>query len=116
MNVLTLSGSSLLTFRPGFALSGSTHSLLGFAKILPAEDDVSLPKIGVTATMELEEEELARGAGDGRAEVGMFGVTDLAATLDVELELAAELGGCRAGLAAMGRVDEEGVDDGDGRD
>lgn len=90
--------------------------MLGFAKILPAEDDVSLPKIGVTATVELEEEELARGAGDGRAEVGMFGVTDLAATLDVELELAAELGGCRAGLAAMGRVDKEGVDDGDGRD
>ena len=39
---LTLSGSSTLTFLPGFARSGNTHSLLGFAKTLPELDDVSL--------------------------------------------------------------------------
>ena len=39
---LTLSGSSTLTFLPGFARSGNTHSLLGFAKTLPELDEVSL--------------------------------------------------------------------------
>jgi hypothetical protein len=39
---LTLSGSSTLTLRPGFALSGRTHSLLGLAKTLPELEDVSL--------------------------------------------------------------------------
>lgn len=107
VNVLTLSGSSMLTFRPGFALSGITHSLLGFAKIFPAEDDVSLPMIGVTAeAVEPEAEELARGAGDGRV------TSDLTATLSVELELVAELRGGRAGLGIMGRADG----DGGGRD
>lgn len=113
VNVLTLSGSSMLTFRPGFALSGSTHSLLGFAKIFPAEDDVSLPMIGVAAeAVEPEAEELARGAGDGRAAVGTLVTTDLTATLSVELELVAELRGGRAGLGIVGRVDG----DGGGRD
>lgn len=91
--------------------------MLGFAKIFPAEDDVSLPMIGVAATaVEVEEEELARGAGDGRAEVGMLVATDLTATFGVEPELMAELRGDWVDLAATGRVDKDEVDDGDGRD
>lgn len=42
MPTRTLSGSSSLTFRPGFALSGRTHSWLGLAKTLPDEEEVSL--------------------------------------------------------------------------
>lgn len=87
--------------------------MLGFAKIFPAEDDVSLPMMGVAAeAVEPEAEELARGAGDGRAAVGTLVTTDLTATLSVELELVAELRGGRAGLGIMGRVDG----DGGGRD
>lgn len=37
-----MSGSSTLTFLPGLARSGSTHSLLGLAKTLPELEEVSL--------------------------------------------------------------------------
>lgn len=40
--VLTLSGSSTLTFLPGFARSGNTHSLLGLANTFPEDEEVSL--------------------------------------------------------------------------
>lgn len=40
---LTSSGSSAHTFRPGLALSGSTHSFEGFANTFPADEDVSFP-------------------------------------------------------------------------
>ena len=41
----TLSGSSPLIFRPGLTRSGKIHSLLGLAKTLPDEEDVSLPEM-----------------------------------------------------------------------
>lgn len=80
---LTLSGSSTLTFLPGFALSGSTHSLLGFAKTVPAEEEVSLPGPLATAT----------------------GCVDLADTFDfTEVVDSAAGWGFGAGLAAAGLV------------
>ena len=58
-----MSGSSTLTLRPGFALSGKTHSLLGFANTLPELDEVSLFPDGVE---EVEVEAVGKGVGAAR--------------------------------------------------
>ncbi len=66
---LTSSGSSSLTFRPGFARSGKTHSLLGLAKTLPEDDELSLPGTvaGVVEGLEGPDTGPADSDGDGRA-------------------------------------------------
>lgn len=116
---LTLSGSSTLTFRPGFARSGNTHSLLGLAKILPAEEDVSFPAAsaaegGVAAEqVDGAREGTGRVAGDG-AGVGFVLEPEDEGTEGRASAFAA------AGRAAMGRdltADAADVDaDVDGRD
>lgn len=68
---LTLSGSSALTFLPGLARSGSTHSFDGLAKTFPADEDVSLLPLPdatgawIEVTVDVETE-LAREVMAGR--------------------------------------------------
>lgn len=60
MAPLTSSGSSTTTFRPGFARSGSTHSLLGLANTFPDEELVSFPG---TRKAAFDAEGVAEGGG-----------------------------------------------------
>ena len=60
----TSSGSTEETFLPGLARSGRTHSLLGLAKTVPLEEEVSLVAIGVWLT-EVDDVEVRLG-GAGR--------------------------------------------------
>lgn len=75
--ILTLSGSSAHTLRPGFALSGSTHSFEGFANTFPADEDVSFPGsltngAEMEVTVEVEAELGARKAIVGRAGIAIL--------------------------------------------
>ena len=69
---LTLSGSSAQTFRPGFALSGRTHSLDGFANTFPADEEVSLLLLPLATGVEDVEAVLGRETIDGREESAIF--------------------------------------------
>jgi len=72
-----LSGSSALTFLPGLARSGSTHSFEGLANTFPAEEEVSLLPLPeatgawTEAVVEVETE-LTREVMGGRAGMGIF--------------------------------------------
>ena len=71
-----MSGSSALTFLPGLARSGNTHSFEGFANTLPAEEDVSLllPAAGgaIDAMVEVDAVLGALDAIGGRAGIAIF--------------------------------------------
>jgi len=69
---LTLSGSSAHTFRPGFALSGNTHSLEGFANTFPADEEVSLLLLPLATGVDDVEAVLGRETIDGRAGIAIF--------------------------------------------
>jgi hypothetical protein len=79
-----LSGSSADTFLPGLALSGNTHSFDGFAKTLPAEDDVSFPGTNVVGGVGMDEDEELEGRGGGRAGGEVFAGGLVARVLDEE--------------------------------
>jgi hypothetical protein len=68
----TLSGSSAHTFRPGFALSGNTHSLEGFANTFPADEDVSLLLLPLATGVDDVEAVLGRETIDGREGIAIF--------------------------------------------
>lgn len=67
-----MSGSSAQTFLPGFALSGKTHSLEGFANTFPADEEVSLLLLPLATGVEVEEVVLGRWTIGGRAGIAIL--------------------------------------------